>query len=343
LICLAWQEKRVLKSIKFYEEIMFNRRKIITTALLTPFIAKAQTSWQPTKVMRVMVPYPAGGPTDGLGRMVAQELQLALNNPVIVENVAGASGAIGTRQIARAEPDGHSLIVGNLQTHLTNQYLVKDLGYDVLNDFTPIAGMVDLQQVLVVKNEMPVKTAQEFVQYALKEGDKLNYGSTGIGSGSHLSMELLKTVTGIKATHIPFRGAAPLAQEIMAGRIDCSVATLSGVLGQIQAGTMRCLGVASANRAPQLPTVQTLNELGIKGVEADSWLALFAPAKIPTSAQNRLAEIVISMLNKPEFKEKAIAAGFVVNTYTPEKFKPYHEAELKKWGEVIKSANIKSE
>jgi tripartite-type tricarboxylate transporter receptor subunit TctC len=191
---------------------------LLAGASLAPGLASAQAF--PTRPVTMVVPYPAGGPTDAIGRIVAQELTLAFGQNVIVRNEAGASGAVGTRSVARAEPDGHTIVFGNNQTHGNNMFLLKEPGYDAIRDFAPLAGAGAFEHVFVVRKDLPVQTIGELVELARKEPGKLNYGSTGIGSGSHLSMELFMARTGIKMTHVPFRGAAPLLQELMGGRID---------------------------------------------------------------------------------------------------------------------------
>jgi tripartite-type tricarboxylate transporter receptor subunit TctC len=315
---------------------MLTRRHFTASLLATPCVVKAQSS----KTIRIIVPYPAGGPTDAVGRIVAAQLGLALNQSVIVENIAGASGSLGVRQVAKADADGSVLLLGNNQTLGTNPYLVKDLGYDVLNDFTPILGLCDLQQALIVKKALPVNTLAEFLALAKDKGDKLNYGSTGIGSGSHLAMELFKIATGISPLHIPYKGAAQLANDLLGGVIDVSIATLASVLGQVQAGELKCLGIASAQRAPQLPAIARLNEQGVQGAESDSWLCFHAPAKTPKDLVEKMSTLLMVELKKPTQQEAMLKVGAVPSLRTPAEFRLYHEKELKKWGEVIKAAKV---
>ena len=296
----------------------------------------------PVKQIRIVVPYPPGGPTDALARIVAQEMQAALGQTVIVENRPGASGAIGSREGAKAEPDGHTLVLGNNQTHATNAILLKDAGYDPLVDFTPVAGLADLQHALVVSNQLGAKTVAELVAIARKDPGKLNYGSTGQGSGSHLTMELFKARTGTQMQHVPFAGAAPMATEIIAGRIDVAFSTLSAVLGQIQGGTMRALAIASNVRAPQLPDIPLLKEQGVLDAEGDSWLALFAPGKTPAPVVEKLSGVVLAALAKPTIVEQATKLGIAVNVRGAAAFKTYQETELKKWAEVVRVANVKA-
>jgi tripartite-type tricarboxylate transporter receptor subunit TctC len=318
-----------------------HRRTVLSSALaLVASACAAVAQGFPSKPVRIVVPYPAGGPTDALARIVANELQADLGQNVVVENKPGASGAVGTREVAKADADGHTLVLGNNQTHATNAFLLKEPGYDPQKDFVPVAGLADLQHALVVRKDLGVKTVAELIALAKKDAGKLNYGSTGVGSGSHLTMELFKTKTGTAMTHVPFRGAAPLATEIVAGRIDAAFSTLSAVLGQIQGGEMIALAIASDTPAPQLPNVPLLKTQGVTGSEGDSWLALFAPAGTPAAVVDRLGKAILTALAKPDIKAKAQGLGIAVNTRDGKAFAAYHAAEMTKWSDVIKTANV---
>jgi len=297
----------------------------------------------PSRVIKMIVPYPAGGPTDVIARIVAEEMGKDLGQNVIVENLAGASGAIGTRAVARAEPDGYTIVFGNNQTHGNNMFLLKDPGYDAVKDFAPLAGAGAFEHVFVVKNDLPVKSIPELVELAKKDPGKLNYGSTGVGSGSHLATELFMTRTGIRMTHVPFRGAAPLVTELMAGRIDVSNSTLPSVLSQFQAGQMRAIGLASPQRNPLAPDVPTLREQGITDADAESWAAFFAPANTPKPVLDKLSGTIIAILNRPDVKERITKLGFTLNVRDPAAFKPYLDKEIQTWAEFIKAAHISVE
>ncbi len=315
--------------------------RIAACAAIAPAIARAQAF--PTRPVSIVVPYPAGGPTDAIARIVAQELTLALSQNVIVRNEAGASGAVGTRSVARAEPDGHTIVFGNNQTHGNNMFLLKEPGYDAIRDFAPLAGAGAFEHVFVVKKDLPVQTINDLVELAKKEPGKLNYGSTGIGSGSHLSTELFMARTGIRMTHVPFRGAAPLLQELMGGRIDVSNSTLPSVLGQIQSGDIRAIAIASPQRHPTLPDVPTLREQGITNADAESWAAFFAPAATPSTILERLSREIIAVIEKPAAKEAITKMGFSLKVRDPAAFSPYLEQEIRTWGEIIKAAGVKQE
>lgn len=314
---------------------------LVSGAIAAPSIARAQTF--PTKLIRMIVAYPAGGPTDAIARFVAQDLTDSLGQNVIVENMAGASGAAGTRFVARSEPDGHTITFGNNQTHGNNQFLLKEPGYDPVKDFAPLAGAGAFEHAFVVRKDLPAKDLKEFIALAKSRPGELNYGSTGVGSGSHLSTELFMVRTGIKMQHVPFRGAAPLVQEMIAGRIDIANSTLPSVIAQIQSGDLRALGIASPKRNAQVPDVPTLREGGVSDADAESWTGFFAPAATPAPILDKLSREIIASLNKPATKERIIKLGFSLNVRDPEAFKPYHANEMKVWEEVIKTAGVKPE
>lgn len=325
--------------------MIMNRRRLLGAlagSVAAPaFIRTASAaSWSPNRTITLVVPYPAGGPTDAAARIVAQEISGPLGQAVIVENMPGASGAIGSRRVAKGEPDGHLIVLGNNQTHATNVSLLKDGGgYDPIKDFVPLAGIADLQHVLVVRKDFAT-SVDDLVRRAKAEPGKLNYGSTGPGSGSHLTMELFKVRTGTDMVHVPFRGAAPLAQEIAAGRIDCSFATLPSVLGQIQGDLMKALALASGNRSDLLPGVPMLRETGVPDAEGDSWLALFAPAGIPAAARERLSNEILAALAKPAVKEAINKQGIALNVRDSAAFAAYQATEVKKWADVARIAKV---
>lgn len=306
-----------------------------------PSLVRAQGF--PSRPVRLVVPYPAGGSVDVFARIVAAEMGPALGQNVIVENVGGASGSVGTRQVARAEADGHTLVLGTNQTHATNSVLLKEPGYDPVKDFVPVAGVADLQHALVVRNDLGVTDVASLIAKAKAEPGKLNYGSTGAGSASHLAMELLKTRAGIDMAHIPFRGAAPMAQELVAGRIDLAYSTLPSVLGQIQGGQMKAIAIASSIAAPQLPGVPTLKDAGVADAEADAWIAIFAPRATPEPAVAALGRAVLDALTKPEVRATITKQGIAPNPRDGATFASYLGTEIGKWSSVVAAAGVKPE
>lgn len=318
---------------------MLKRRSVLALAAASPLLpglALAQA-----KTLKVVVGYPPGGPTDALARIVAQVMGEALGQPAIVENQAGAMGAIGARTVARAAPDGQTLLLCTSQSHGTNPTLFKAAGYDALNDFTMIAGLADIQQVLVVRKDLPVNTVQELIKYAKARPGKLNYASTGSGAGAHLAMEMFKQKTGVDIVHIPFKGGAQMTTEIIAGRIDATFATLSSVLGQIKGGTMRAIALASNRPSPQLPDVPLLKDQGVVGCEADSWLGLLGPAGMPPAMVDRYYRAMADAFAKPAIHNAIVNAGMVVNIREPAVFRRHMAAEIDRWAAVIRAADIK--
>ncbi len=327
---------------------MLLTRRLALGAVVAPVVigramAQAPSVWSPARPIKMIVAYPAGGPTDAIARYVAQDMATALGQGVVVENVAGASGSLGTRQVAKAEPDGYTITFGNNQTHGNNMFMLKQPGYDAVKDFAPLAGAGAFEHVFVVRNDLPVKTIGELIALAKKEPGKLNYGSTGRGSGSHLSTELFMARTGITMTHIPYRGAAPLVQDIMGGRIDVANSTLPSVLGQIQAGTLRAIALGSPKRTASLPNLPTLREQGITGADASSWTAFFAPAATPKPVLDRLTGEIMTSLRNPVTVAAIEKMGFTIELRDPAAFRPYHEQEVATWLDIAKTANIEPE
>ncbi|NWG23813.1 MAG: tripartite tricarboxylate transporter substrate binding protein [Pseudorhodoplanes sp.] len=294
----------------------------------------------PSRTVTIVVPYPAGGPVDALARLLAEEAAGDLGQPVTVENRAGAAGMTGTGSVARADPDGHTLVLGTNQTHATNQSLFKTCPYDATRDFAPVAGIVEIPHVLVARKSLPAGNVAELVALAKRAPDSLNYGSTGNGSASHLAAELFKTRTGADIRHIPFKGAAPMTTELLAERIDISFATLPSVIRQIEAGNLKALGIASAKRAATLPNVPTMNEQGVAGVEADAWFALFAPAGTPAPAIDRLYRAIVTAVGKEKLRQALAAQGMTIAVRAPSELSAALPGEVAKWADVIKSARV---
>ena len=262
---------------------------------------------------------------------------------MIVDNVSGGAGAIGTRAVAKAKPDGLTLTFGNNQTHGNNMFMLKEPGYDAVKDFAPLAGAGAFEHVFVVRNDLPAQTIQDAIKLAKEKPGAMNYGSTGIGSGSHLSTELFMARTGIKMTHIPYRGAPPLVQDLMGGRIDISNSTLPSVLAQIDGGKIRAIALGSAKRNPKLPNVPTLEEQGVTGANASSWAAFFAPAGTPAPILDRLSREILASLAKPGVIERIDKLGFTIEPRDPAAFRPYQVQEIATWVQIAKDAGIQPE
>jgi tripartite-type tricarboxylate transporter receptor subunit TctC len=321
------------------------KRRVFAVGLMAaPFVKSAfAQAWAPSAPIRLIVAYPAGGPTDVIARIVAADMAERLGQQVIVENVSGAAGAIGTRTVAKAKPDGLTITFGNNQTHGNNMFMLKDPGYDAVKDFAPLAGAGAFEHVFVVRNDLPAQNIQDVIKLAKEKPGALNYGSTGIGSGSHLSTELFMARTGIKMTHVPYRGAPPLVQDLVGGRIDISNSTLPSVLAQINANQIRGLAIGSVKRNPHLPNVPTLEEQGVTGANASSWAGFFAPAATPQPVLDRLSGEIMTSLRKPEVVAKIDKLGFTVEPRDPATFRPYQIKEIETWMKIAKDAGIQPE
>lgn len=312
-----------------------------TTAALTAQKGSAQTF--PSRPVTIIVPYPAGGPTDVLARLIAQHGAADLGQSILVDNRAGGSGVIGSVAAMRAEPDGHTLVLSTNQTHATNQSLLKNHPFDAVKDFATVAGLAEVPHILVARKELPAATVADVIKLAKEKPGNLTCGSTGNGSASHLAAELFMTRTRTQMLHVPFRGSAPLSTELIAGRIDVSFATLPTVASLIDAGDIKALGVASAKRTARLPSVPTLKETGVDGVEADAWFALFAPAAAPLPIRERLYQIASRALSTDAAKGVLAAQGMTLALKSPTELAAMLPAEIAKWAAVIKAANITPE
>jgi len=303
--------------------------------------ARAQSF--PSRPITIVVPYPAGGPVDVTARLIAQSVGNNLGQPIAVDHRGGGAGVIGSVAVQHAPPDGHTLILGTNQTHATNQSLLKNYPYDAVKDFAAVAGIADIPHVLVVRRGLEAENVGALVALARKSPGALNYASTGVGSASHLAAELFKTKAGVDLQHIPFRGSAPMTTELLAGRVDLTFATLPSVISHIDAGALRALGVASAERAARLPHLPTLAESGVTGVEADAWFALFAPANTPAATIERLYNAVSAGLTTEPAANAIAAQGMTLALRSPAELTAWLLGEVAKWAAVIKAAGVVAE
>lgn len=302
-------------------------------------LAHAQSDW-PTKPVRVVVPFPAGGTTDIVGREISERLAKAFGQPFIVDNKAGASGNIGVENVVRSAPDGYTLVVGAPQTLTINPQLFKSLPFDPQRDLAPIVVIASVPNVLVVTNSLPVKTPQELIAYAKAHPGKLNYGSSSIGGTPHLSAELFKSMTGTDIVHVPYKGSAPAVQDLMGGQIEMMFDNLPAGLPLIRAGKVRALAVTTTARTPAAPDLPTLNESGVPGFDSQGWFALLAPAGTPPAILERINREVNAILATPEFRERLERVGAVPVGGTIADFRNRLRDESERWGKVIKFANI---
>ena len=320
---------------------MLTRRATLAGMAALGFPSGSGAQGFPSRSITIIVPYPPGGPVDALARLIAQEAAGDLNQPIVVENRPGGSGIIGAQAVARAEPDGHVLVLGTNQTHATNQSLIKNCPYDAVRDFAPVAGIAAMPHVLVVRKSLAFTSVGDVVAMAKAKPGTLTFGSTGNGSGAHLAGELFKTKAGIDMLHVPFKGLSPMLTELLADRIDISIAPLPGLIGQqIESGSVRALGLARAERVPQLASVPTFAESGVPGVEADAWSALFAPARTPGPVIERLYLAIAMALSKDAVRTAMAKQGIPPALKTPAEVAAMLPGEVAKWAAVIKASNV---
>jgi tripartite-type tricarboxylate transporter receptor subunit TctC len=320
---------------------MLTRRATLAGMAALGFPSGSGAQGFPSRSITIIVPYPPGGPVDALARLIAQEAAGDLNQPIVVENRPGGSGIIGAQAVARAEPDGHVLVLGTNQTHATNQSLIKNCLYDAVRNFAPVANIAAMPHVLVVRKSLALTSVGDVVAMAKAKPGTLTFGSTGNGSGAHLAGELFKTKAGIDMLHVPFKGLSPMLTELLADRIDISIAPLPGLIGQqIESGSVRALGLARAERVPQLASVPTFAESGVPGVEADAWSALFAPARTPAPVIERLYLAIATALSKDAVRAAMAKQGIPAALKTPAEVAAMLPGEVAKWAAVIKASNV---
>ena len=303
--------------------------------------AHAQDQW-PGKPITYIVPFPAGGTTDVLARLIAQKLGAALGTTVVVDNKGGAGGSVGSEMAARAAPDGYTILGGTISSHAINVSLYPKIGYDPVKSFEPITLIGTNPTVLVVNQASPYKTLQDVIA-AGKSKKPLTSASAGSGTSQHLSLELLKAKAGIDITHIPYKGSAPAIQDVMGGQVDMMFDTTVVAGPHIESGKLRALAVTSAKRVPSMPNVPTVAESGVPGYEVVSWQAIFAPAGTPKPSIDRLHGEIAKIMATPEMQERLGKLGMQGADLTPQQITEFQKAEVAKWAAVIKSANIKLE
>lgn len=318
---------------------MQRRRFLAAGAALAAAGAQAQS--YPDQPVRWVVPYPAGGGTDVLARTVAEAMRPALGQQILVDNRPGASTNIGGEMVARARPDGYTVMSADNAILAYNEHLFTKLPFHPEKDFSYIGAMARFPLALVVHPDFPAKTVKEFIAYARSNPGKLNYASPGNGSPHHLAMELFKNRTATFITHIPYRGAAPAVQDVMGGQVPCMFLDLAGGLSVMQAAKVRVLAIGSAKRAPSLPDVPTLAEAGVSNVEVYAFQGLLGPAGLPDAIVARLNSELNKALVSAAVQKRAADFGMEVLPGTPAQFKAMARAEAVRWGPIIKSAGVK--
>lgn len=311
--------------------------------LLVLFASTAWAQNYPSKPVRVIVPYPAGSTPDVIGRTLAERLQKAFGQPFIVENRTGAGGSIGAEAVAKALPDGYTLLIGGNGPVAINKHLYKALSYDPDRELAPISLLATAPQMLVAKPELKLDDFKSFVEYARRNPRRLSYASVGGGSASHLTMELLKSDTRIDLVHVPYRGFPAAATDMLAGNIDAMFAIIPAVLPHQKAGKMRALAVTALQRSPLSPEVPSVGELGMPALESLAWNGLLATAGTPAETLSRLSAETVRGMRAAETQEALGRLGFEVVAGSPEEFSRWIRAESEKWARVIRQSGATAE
>lgn len=319
-------------------------RSIAQCALILGFSAAVQAAY-PDRPIKLIVPYPPGGATDVIGRILAKNLGESLGQQVVVENRGGAGGNIGAEAVAKANPDGYTLLMGAVTSHSTMATLEKGkLRYDLLKDFTPVMIVGSVPLVVVVNPNVPVRTLKGLVDYAKANPDKLNYASSGAGAPQRMGAEIFQKEAGIKITHVPYKGSGPAMTDLVAGQVNMMVETVPAALPFITAGQLRPLAVTTAKRISMLPDVPTTAESGMPALEVSSTFGVLAPVGTPTPIIDQLNSAIAKLLVNPEVKEAFLKQGVYAATPTkPKQSAELLAAEVKRWEKVIKEADIKAE
>ena len=318
-------------------------RRILFVGVALLFAGAAQAQSYPDRPIRLIAPFPAGGLADVLARAAGDEMSKRLGQPVIVENRAGAGGNTGADAVAKAAPDGYTLLMASAGILTANPFLYAQMPFDVETAFIPISNVADMPMLVVVNPKVEATSLKEFVSLAKAQPGKLNFGSPGIGTTGHLGLAMLMHATGVKITHVPYRGAAPAVTDLIAGQIDGVVDNPPTVIGHIQSGKLRPLAVAAKERMALLPDVPTAAEQGVAGYEASSWFGIAAPAGTSPAIVEKLHRAIADSVRTPAMQERFSKSGARLIGDSPEAFAARIRTERVTWGAIIKAANITSQ
>lgn len=308
-------------------------------ACLAPLAAQSAENY-PARPIRVLVGYAAGGVNDLVARAVAPGLSARLGQQMVVENRPGAGGNIATELVARAAPDGYTMLLGSVASLAMSPALLGKVPFDPLNDFAPVTQAVDVSSLIAVHPTVPARSLKEFIALAKKQPGKLNYASPGTGSISHLSAELFKKASGIDIVHVPYKGGAPAAVDAISGQVECLISIISSGAPHVKSGKLRGLAVTTPKRSAILPDVPAVAEVGFPGFAATGWLGLLFPAKTPQDIVNRMHREAVAVINMPEVQKQLQNSGLDPAPSDPKAFAAHIKSEHAKWAKVIKEAGI---
>jgi tripartite-type tricarboxylate transporter receptor subunit TctC len=328
--------------------VIFTRREIrkLLPALFAAVGVCPQAAFSqayPSKPIRIIVPFPAGGGVDYIGRIVGKGLSERLGQQVVVDNRPGANAILGLEALKASPPDGYTLAAASAGPLAVNPFIYARLPHDTLRDFTQIANMVNFPLLLVSHPSLPVKNVKELIALARAKPGQVSYASPGSGNSSHLANELFNAMAKVKILHIPYKGMAPAVVSVLSGEGHILFASIPPILGHVRARRVRALGVGNAKRVPSLPDFPTISESGLPGYEAYAWAGMIGPANIPRGIVARLNKEIVATLNQKDVIDRMLADGTVPTPSSPEEFVAYMKSELKKWGDVVKLAGIKPE
>jgi tripartite-type tricarboxylate transporter receptor subunit TctC len=309
--------------------------------LLAAVTRPVQAQDLPNKPIHVVIAFPAGGPTDFVGRLVADKVKDILGRTIIIENKAGANGALGADYVAKSEPDGTTLFLTTLGAVGVTPHMRSDVPYDSIKDFAPVTNVVLNTTLVVVREESPLKTMKDLVAAAKAKPGEMTFASTGVGSPPHLTLELLQGVAGVKFVHVPYRGAAPALTDLLGGQVQLFAADAPVLMSSIKGGKIRALGAASGQRNPMLPDVPTLAEQGYPNIVVDNWYGLLAPAKTPPAVIAKINNAFVKAINDPVVKKKLIDSGAIPVADTPAEFGKFFKNEYDRWGKVVRASGMK--
>jgi tripartite-type tricarboxylate transporter receptor subunit TctC len=322
-------------------------KKLIVAIALTASagITGVQAQTFPTRPVTMIVPFPAAGPADVLARIMNERMRVSLGQSVIVENVSGAAGSLAVGRVARAAPDGYTLILGNLGTHVVNGAIYA-LPYDLLNDFEAVAQLPTNNQLIIARNGVPAKTLQELIAWVKQNGDKVTAGTAGPGSPSHIAAVYFQNTIGVRFQLVPYRGTPQVIQDLVAGQIDIVFDQVSSSLPQVRSGSIKAFAVTAKTRLAAAPDIPSVDEAGLPGFYTSFWFGLWAPKGTPSGVVNKLNAAVVDTLADSAVRARLGDLGSVIpprEQQTPEALAALHKAEIEKWWPIIKAANIKGE
>jgi len=313
----------------------------VLAALVLPATAWPQ-AW-PSKPVRWVVPFPPGGGVDVTTRTITSRMGMKPGHQFVIDNRGGANGNIGAEIVAKAPPDGYTVLTATTGIVVINPHLYSKLAFDAVRDLVPVTSAVDVINVLVVHPSLPAKSVKELIALAKARPNELNFGTSGPGGSDHIATELFRTMTGAQLVHVPYKGGAPAMVDLVAGHVQLMFATMAVAVGQIRAGRLRALGITSSKRYPLMPELPTIAEAGVPGYEAAFWFGVFVPQGTPREIVARLNGEVRDALQAPEVQQRLLESGLIATGTTPEEFSAFVQAESKKWAKLVRERGLKAD